>query len=316
MHSDDFRVIITDEDSKICGTLQELNNGNVTKQEFDPLTVLGDLLNVATYNDNLSPYPQDNYSFKQDYMEHPFFLGRAFRGDTRFQEPLCFRPFFISLNTLKEIVHNDKRLSMSEFEVLKQFLSLGFTFKIEFQEINPLYELGYEVLNGKKVYEHQYSSSNYDYNFEMKRMFTENSGTTHRFTYSCSSIVDVTFSVLHYLILFDYKFAKCDHCGNYFATKTLKQKYCKRKSPYKGHEGQECEGAVKNILQDFKRRKNKIYTRLSNYSEDREVSIFLNDYHKRRETVRKYPSVENLSNLEQFLTQKGGTKRQYKRKTG
>lgn len=316
MHKDDLCVIITDEDGKICGALQELNNGHVTKQkEFDPLTVLGDLINVATCDDTLSPYPQDTYSFKQDYMEHPFFLGRAFRGDTQLQESLRFVPFFIALDTLKKIIVNGKRLSMSGFEVLKQFLRLKFTFSIEFQEISEGYKLGYKILNGKKVSEYQYSSVNYDYNFDMKRMFAENSGTTYRFIYSCSSIVDVTFSVLHYLMLFEYKFAKCEHCGNYFATKTLKQKYCKRKSPYKGYEGQECEGAVKNILQDFKRRKNRIYTRLNNYSDYREVSGFLKDYHEKRETVRGCPSVENLSNLEQFLIQKGGTKRQYKRKT-
>jgi hypothetical protein len=309
-----YRVTITNEDGKIRSTLQELNNLRMVRQkEFDLLTVLGDLLNVVTC-DGSSPYPQDNYSFKPDYMNHPFFLDKAFRGKQLFQEPLCFRSFFFALNQLNEIITKNKRLSASEFEVLKQFLSLTFTFKIELREINPLYKLDYRVnpINQEKVFPYQYVPLSYNYDFSMEKIFVENRDTANRFIYSCSSMEDVIFSVLHYLVLFKYKFGKCNHCSNYFATQTLKQKYCNRKSPYKEYEHVDCEQAVRNIKQKCVRRMGHVCSNLNEFYEQDVSIIFNNVYEVYKKAVDECSSVKNLFMLDQFLSTDNVKKNWYK----
>lgn len=304
MQNNNFRVIIISRDSKISGTLQELTSGHiVNKKAFDPMTVLGDLLNVATYED-ISPYPQGNFSFKQDYTKHPFFLDKPFCGNALFQAPLCFRSFFVSLNTLKEIITNNKRLSMSEFEILKQFLSLKFTFKIEVREIDPLYELGYQVnpINNEKVVKYHYVSLSDTHDFSIKQVFDRISKTAFRFNYFCSSIEDIAFSVLHYLILFEYQFLKCNHCGNYFAAKTLKHKYCKRRSPYKKYEHLECEQAVRNIKQNCVRRQGHVCDHLRELYGQDVSDNFYTEYATYKKAADECSSVENLLLLEQFLS--------------
>jgi hypothetical protein len=76
---------------------------------------------------------------------------------------------------------------------------------------------------------------------------------------------DIPFAILHYLILNEYQFRQCEHCEKYFATKTLKQKYCMRKSPYKGCAHLECGEAVDHLMKKIKKRKKSIMTNLGNY---------------------------------------------------
>lgn len=308
-----YRVIIQSNHDELTSILQN-TTGEWSETNFKLLTVLGDLLDVVTYKEE-SPYPADNYSFKQNYTEHPFFSEKMFDSNSWFREPLRDKRFFVALNELKEIIVNNRRLSANEIEILKQYLSLTFIFKMEFKELNPLYELGYREFKGKKVYEYQYSPLDYNCNFDLNKVI-EKKGTDFRFIYLCHSIEDIIFSVLHYLILFDFQFTQCNHCKKYFATKTLKQKYCKRNSPYRGQENNPCEQAVKTVFQDFGRRKKRIYERLNNYAEDeKKISTFLDEYHELRAIARKSPTVENLEKLEQYLTQNGGAKRKYNQKT-
>lgn len=320
MVSHSYRILIEDknnEDSKcreLSGTIQELSGGNIVNQkEFDPLTILGDLLNIVTYEEK-SPYSQDNYAFKQNYQQFPFFLDREFEGNTQFKKPFSFKPFFIALDELKRIMIENAKLSLSEFEVLKQFLSLKFTFEIEFCEDNPLLELGYAVnpITKEKVAKNQYISLNEIHNFDVAQMFESKKDTSFRFVYSCTSVEDMIFSVLHYLMFFKYQFAKCNHCGNYFATKTLKQKYCRRYSPYQGYEHLNCEQAVRNIKQHFTRRRAHIFDHLSTLYTNEAKYNFDKEYERYKEVVDKCPSVENLRRLEQFLSDENVRKKWYR----
>jgi len=296
--SNSYLVTITNESGAVCGQLQEAGN-STNCYNFNPLTSLGDLLNIATYS-GTSPYPQDNYSFTEDYLKHPFFFGREYTGNPLFKKPYSFRHFFVAVNELKEIITNDSRFSMSQFEILKQFLSLGFTSKIEFREENPLYELGYKVnsLNSEVVEKYQYVSVSYTYSYDMDSMFGENSETPHKFTYTCYSVEDIIFSVLHYLTLLEYGFKRCDHCDNYFATKTFKVKYCNRYSPYKGRENLLCNEAVDRIMTHITKRRNSIKTSLYNYHGDA-ASDFLYEFTSHAKAIK---SVHNLKTLEHITS--------------
>lgn len=310
MNGNQYRVIISNQSEKVGGVLQKMtgNDAVVEQRDFDPTTVLCDLLDCFVYQE-VSSYPQDNYSFRKDHWKHPFFLGRKFSGDTKFKPPLCYRSFFVAIHQLEQSIENNRNLSMSEFEILKQFLNLEFSYSIEFREENPMYQR-YDLplpANIKNDYESefQYVPLQYSYDYDMRSMFEDNNDTPHRFLYSCNKVEDVIFSVLHYLLLFRYKFyLKCNHCGRYFAARTHKQKYCFRGSPYQNFEHLDCEQAVRNIKQKLARRKKSIYTKLSNYADNQSFYDFLDQYDVYKEAVDKCASVESLKRLEQFLYEK------------
>lgn len=317
MKARQFRTIITNKNGEISGLLQVENEENI-KQEFDPLTVLGDLLNVVVYEEK-SPYPQDNYSFKEGYTVHPFFLNSQYTSSacSKLADNLRIKPFFVAFDLLSEIIRENEQISISDFEVIKQFLNLRFTFQMLFEEINPLYEEGYTTnpFNGEEVEEYQYVPLDRIEGFNIKQLLENTDKSTHQFVYSCYSVEDIMFSVLHYLVFYKYKFAKCDHCGNYFATKTLKQKYCNRKSPYKSqykihtdksrkgdYTHLHCEQAVRNIKQDLVRRQKWVYSHLQKSYEPDAADKFYNEYLTYKDAVDKCSSVENLHRLEHFLS--------------
>jgi len=336
MGNNEYLVTISNADNMIRGNLQAVNNGD-RQADFNPLTVLGDLLDIIAHT-GTSLHPQDNYSFNEDYIKHPFFLGLKYKSNPLFQTP-----FFVAVNELKEIVTSNNHFSMSQFEILKQFLSLRFTYKIEFREINPLYDLEYKEnpFNHNAVQEHQYISLkyNYDYAMDMDAILDYNSGTPYQFTYTCYAIEDIIFSVLHYLVLFKYKFRKCEHCGNYFAVKKFKEKYCPRKSAYtyspykntsahksppKNPKDYNCRDAadlIKNrirnkinrLCEDIDEKEGESPQTYQNISNDNILSKdyssqahrdFLDEFIPYQEDIKKQASVNNLELFERFLDKK------------
>lgn len=122
----------------------------------------------------------------------------------------------------------------------------------------------------------------------------------HCCIYTCPSMRDVPFSIMHYLFLNDYKIRKCEHCGKYFATKNLKQKYCPRMSPYKGFECQPCGKAVDHILKRIKKRRKAVY---KNISDDYPKAIvpFCEEYDA---AFVEEKSVSNLKKLDCITSKK------------
>jgi hypothetical protein len=314
----EYLVTISNEDNMIRGNLQKVDGGD-QQADFIPLTVLGDLLKIVTYT-GTSPHPQDNYSLNEDYNNHPFFLGLKYKGNPLFQEPFGLKHFFIAVNELNEIITNDKHISMSEFEILKQFLSLKFTYEIEFGKINPLYELGCREnpINHEIVQKYQYLPLQYTYDYDMNLMFGDNNESVHKFTYTCYKAEDIMFSVLHYLVLLKYKFRKCEHCGNYFATKTFKEKYCTRKSPYtyipskssnpsdKNPKNYECDAAVdliKNRIRSTRKSLCKKLTPNDDYTNPA-YQKFSKECEPYQDIIKKQASVNNLELFERFLDKK------------
>lgn len=303
-----YLVTISNEDNIVRGNLKEVNSGN-RQANFNPLTVLGDLLDIVTYT-GISPHPQDSYSLNEDYKTHPFFLGHEYKGNPLFKETYCLQDFFLAVNELKVIITSNSRFSMNKFEILKQFLSLRFTYKIEFREINPLYKLGYKEnpINLEPVNEYQYMPLKYTYDYNMKFMFDDNNESPHKFTYTCFEIKDIIFSVLHYLVLLEYKFSRCEHCRKYFATKDLSHVYCNRNSPYKGREDLACGEAVDRLMTKIMKRKKSIKAYLYDYY-PHNANKFLYEFSTYKSAVK---SVSNLEMLE-FITSKNYVKNKWYR---
>jgi len=128
----------------------------------------------------------------------------------------------------------------------------------------------------------------------------------HSYFYECYSLADAVFSILHFLALGRYKFKKCLHCGKYFATQTDKQKYCLRNSPYPGYTHLNCEQAVRNISQDFKRSYKRIYNNLSqNHNDDMDtLNAFLSDYSECVKVFKKEPNTQNINYCFYILKEK------------
>ena len=81
---------------------------------------------------------------------------------------------------------------------------------------------------------------------------------------NATSILDMVFHLLYYYTLNNLKLVKCEHCGRWFVTSSLKNKYCTRNSTVAGYTHLNCEQAVRNIKQQCGRKKNRIETKANN----------------------------------------------------
>lgn len=125
------------------------------------------------------------------------------------------------------------------------------------------------------------------------------------------TVTQVLIASLYFYAYHDYKIAKCQHCGKWYATKTLKKKYCDRISPcfgtiVKGKEPLSCEQAVRNILQKCSRIKNRIETKnRQTAAAQRHESTFEEDFRKKCDhfylAAKLDPTVQNLSVYHDFL---------------
>jgi len=272
---------------------------------FDPLTALCDLLDPSVYDENMGRLPKT-------HVNHPFFTGREYEGEDVFMKEYRFTTLLYALSSLKSIIVEKKRFSFSELEIAKQVFELTFSCKIEFEERNPLYDWGYTInpINGEKVYEYHYLPIEYTFDFDWDQLFAAYEDNAHLFSYTCSNVQDIIYSVLHYLILQNYKFRKCGHCGKYFATKSDKTIYCKRKSPYKGYgrftsfENIECEQAVRNIRQEIRREKNRVDDSICALDRQNNTSVsskFLEECRIYNKKIEKHFTVDNLKGFEKLL---------------
>ena len=132
------------------------------------------------------------------------------------------------------------------------------------------------------------------------------------------NISEVLFAILNYYALSDYKLKRCKHCKKWFATKSLKNEYCHRKSPllnkiYKSNKGDEktdCHSTVKAILKKIREQHKKNYDRLYKYSSFQEdFNNYINQYYDLSALANQQPTKENLTNLYNFVYSKRRAKK-------
>ena len=311
---------------------------------FDPLAVFGELMNTALdcKTVHLEEWKKEDYSFKETYKQHPFFLNKGIRhaidifwcktkptpqdisdelGDLRWEVHV----FLIALVRVLECFSSGKSISLSDLEITKIMNKFRFTFEIESGSPNPYYRYGGKHYNAamdavaknpslldtiKKNgmgpdSPFYYLSVDFCAHVDTERVqnyLLDNKDDVHRFSYTCYSLEEVLFALWHYLIFHGYtKFNQCHHCGTYFATKTLKQKYCTQKSPYKGYTNSNCEQAVRDIKRKLARRKKSIYTNLGTYYSEDIRWQFEAECYWHEEKLKTLSSVENLKAYERSL---------------
>ena len=127
------------------------------------------------------------------------------------------------------------------------------------------------------------------------------------------SLTEVIIALLFFYSYNDYKIIRCAHCGKWFATKSLKNKYCNRISPcfdsiITGKEELSCYDAVQNIRQKCARIRKKIRDNtIKTASFERRENTFLLAFEKDSEiyfepgSQTAKPDSQNLLDYYNFL---------------
>jgi len=306
--NDKYYLTITNENGIISGHLSTIDFED-DKNCFNPLTVLGSLLSLAATTKE---------TFKDTYRQHPFFndkelcqnvdkhiLRRNADGVVHPSDPFYYdyqmlNSFLVSFRRLNKCFKSQNNISLNEFELIKT--------------INR-YEFILEIGKGKKAYEKgsnkfRYRSVDFGPHYSSKKLqkFIYKSKNPVRFAYICFSLNEVLFAVWHYLIFHGYtKFNQCHHCGTYFATKSLKAKYCTDNSPYENYTHLECEQAVRNIKQKLSRRRKTVYNFLY-INHEYSIDAFILKCDKFCDKIKERSSVKNLKKYEDFLYKQQTTK--------
>lgn len=165
-----------------------------------------------------------------------------------------------SSKKIKAIINN--RSALSHNDLKKEIDSIINSDDFE-KEINSIFTAKEYYEYTPKEHPYKEISVNF-YHYDFRKALSCNIDNFHNYFYKCYSHAEVIVAIFHFLTLNNYKFRKCEHCGKYFATKSLKQKYCYRKSPYKGYEHLDCNIAVKNIMQSLRRKRRSILKNLDN----------------------------------------------------
>lgn len=138
--------------------------------------------------------------------------------------------------------------------------------------------------------------------------------------YSCKTMIDFVFGLVHYYVFNEYRIVKCKHCGKLFAT-NQKEDYCSRKSPFAGYEDRTCKKAVKAIKDMLEKRRKSEYERLRlraneygvNSNHYTQFNTFNNICNEYKGKIKKGASVELLEEYRTFLYDSAGTRPKYER---
>ena len=120
------------------------------------------------------------------------------------------------------------------------------------------------------------------------------------------TIQEVFYGLLYYYAFNNLKLVKCEHCGRWFATTTLKQKYCTRNSLYEGYTHLTCYNAVENILKQCRRVRTRISDKIRKSCNDTSfynsnLSRFEFDCDEYTRAISNRASIENLKQYYDFL---------------
>ena len=151
MSDNKYQVIITIEHGIATGQLTYFEADKPGAEiGFDPTTVLCDLLDTVDYEKRYDN-EIENYFINAAYYRHPFSAVKVHEDllESRFHSHALFTWFYNFIIELKELCEENRNVSLSQFEVFKQFFDAHPTYRMEFQEDNPYYgEYLQEEMNG------------------------------------------------------------------------------------------------------------------------------------------------------------------------
>ena len=296
--------------------------GLTTNYCFDPRIVLCEL----RYDKDVNLLLQDsNFAFDDfDYkMEFAFDENEPFVIDKRDKYVAVVNTI---LRLIKDSEENGSIVDFRIVETLRSYFDLQFKFtpsvqlpnvfkipKITYsknprKDLDSIFET--EEYSKRIPSNHKTKELSFDfYHTSYEKAISYDVTAFHNYFYQCYSQADIIFSIFHFLVLCKYKFKKCEHCGKYFATQTLKQMYCYRNSPYPKYEHLECSDAVKDIKQNLRRMRRKIENNLYG-NQPLKYDIFITKSAELLQTVKKHPTIDNINKAFDYIN----TDKWYKRK--
>ena len=296
-----FQVKIINEENNLIGYLWKGEAGE-SNLKFNPLNILSDLSSPSLNKILKIPYVIIEYSLEElwSQTDDPF----IYSAEYGFTNPIQIKDNERDLYTrcvkdIRKILQLKQSLKFQDLELFKNYLDITTRLTIADEKDNPFSAFS------KNVPETHTCPISYGY-YTLEQLFKKSLSNNLIYFYDCFSLRDVLYAVLHYLIIHEYKFVKCKHCGRYFATTNLKQEYCKRKSPYINYKGQlstsdkECEEAVRLIQKRLRNRRKNLYN--DYYArENGDEQIFLEQYKPYEKEIKNSPSLSSLKKYEHFL---------------
>ena len=266
-------------------------------KNFDLTTVLGDFIETIivaseTELDPINGYPLQAYSYDVINAEHPFFLNYDVTANSlpRYLQRIRVLNWENTPHAIKHFVNDPQCMTMESYEYIKSLYDVDFKHKLHFRAKGaPNVHSGFVDW----LCRYSYFESDED------KPFADFEEAHKIHEYICRHISDVAFAILHRLIIDGYKFAKCKHCGGYFAAKKLKTEYCQRFSFLAGYEDKTCLDAKKAALDKLQKKKIAVEKWLAYHS--RKLDIFNATIGKYENLAKDVPTVENIQNYHNFL---------------
>lgn len=124
------------------------------------------------------------------------------------------------------------------------------------------------------------------------------------------SVTEIAYGILYYYAYNGLKLARCHHCGRWYATNDLHNKYCNRISPCYNYlvngkpllsEKEPCKQAVKTIEERFRVRRNKIYKRWNTDGLTEDCNELINQYWILYHEFKEAPTIDVITRFDDYL---------------
>lgn len=296
----EYKIVIVKENGTVSADLRDCTKELIL--EFNISNVIGDFIAIRKSKQDAEGHRRICYDLASHVFSGTFDapLGEQeeYWNESKYDDVKASFRFLKKAMSVINDSHYTFLKKQQSFRELMNVSNVGMTFRITLRDYNGDGIVGYNTPVSDYV--------------ELK---TQDSW----FDYTCHSTLDMVAAVMHYYMMNNYKLVSCQHCGRYYATANLKQKYCQRVSPYHNQFSQKtskpelCEATVRRELQYLMQKKNRLLNRVGQSPQgqtlQKEYYLPLTD--KCAEwvkTVKKYPTPENFDRFSAFLEEKAQKK--------
>lgn len=295
-----YKLDIVREEGAVTAEFQDPESG--WRKCFDITTVIGDYLSAECKRKGKAGRPQIYYQ-----LEGHIFDEAWSRVDPAWMDyyDADIRESFKFLKRALEIVNAPKltfHKKEAMFNALRNELKIRLNFQANLCDTESFEADGVKSFN-KPI-------SRFD-KFSKPKSNTEDIETW--FEYECHSVSAMVAAIIHYYMVYGFKVVSCAHCGQAFATQSLKTVYCNRISSYKNEFSQKksrpepCKDTVKREIQFLRKKKDRLLDRIRNssdvmrgYTEDIYGKL-CGECAQYMDLVSKSPTPENFAKFNFYL---------------
>lgn len=275
--------------------------------DFNPLTILGDLRCEKI---------SCEYTKRRAFIDRSweYWLG-ACRHEYGFEIPLYIGNdyrYIKLMSYLDEITYNNKCITIKELEEIQNKYNLELNCEISAEEN----DISFALLQsrGKNAKEKTYVPLKYEVGKANKDLLQNTyMNKNHCFSYQCSTMVDVIFAILHFIVMHQYEFKICALCQKLYVKipNHGQGKFCSRKSPLgsnsyfdertnKKFKDLDCQKSMK-IFHQIMRNRKKI--KLRHAPDEEQENTFRNKFDNYNDKIKNVSIVENLIKFYYYVEQ-------------